>query len=267
MKHHALLAAVAVCIVLLALPASAECPPGFGYSGFTIPDQWRFVEGWEACSTPSDTRARQSPVDLQESTFEIETGGDPILIGWGEDAFDVENSGHDFRITMKDEASTITIGSEVFVLQNVHLHTRSEHTINGSHMDAEAHFVHEDADEDIVVIAVFFRRTAQTSEAWRPIFNALPVNLCRKNPMGSRISLVDLLPREQRDVPRTEVKNYWRYVGSLTTPKCTEGVRFFFVRPFLEISAGDLQKLATFGENRRTAIFPLYDRKVYDVRP
>ena len=58
---------------------------------------------------------------------------------------------------------------KTYSLWQVHNHVPSEHTIDGQHMDGEAHFVHkEDGGDGLLVIGVFLE--ASDAKPASPLF-------------------------------------------------------------------------------------------------
>jgi len=122
----------------------------------------------------------------------------------------------------------------IFSAAQLHFHAPSEHTINGKHMDLEMHVVHiHESGERFSVLGFFFdvetggdsenefltaidvaNAPATTADAGNPLVNA---NL------ASFLGTVDM-------------KRYWHYNGSLTTPPCTEGVEWLNIEEVQPIS-------------------------------
>ena len=103
----------------------------------------------------------------------------------------------------------------------LHIHTPSEHTINGKLLDAELHIVHTDDDGNLAVVGIFFDRYAgyYDNDFIETVFDAFET---RDEAEGSE---------NKKAVDLTKLLNYgldtrhiWQYEGSLTTPPCTEGV-------------------------------------------
>jgi carbonic anhydrase len=233
-------------VAVLALPLLADCPALYGYSGFANPSQWSLIPGASLCGQGK----MQSPVDI---TLEGRKIGPAIEVKWAPQVAAVINSGHDFRINVTDSRSGIRIDGEDFRLREFHFHVPSEHSLFGVRAAAEIHFVHEKGDR-IVVIALLLTEAAETDVNLRPFFDALPVNLCQVRDTGLPMHIENLVPGM--------ITVYLTYEGSLTTPPCTEGVRFYLPGyRIIRVSHDDLAKLATFGENARP-LQPLNGRTV-----
>jgi carbonic anhydrase len=258
MKFIAVFASLALGVSALAQSIdSAPCPVTFAYTGFARPDQWQHLPGSSLCGSGEE----QSPVEFQPG--DVIPGSGTIILDWGTVPIHVTNSGYDFRVVNADQTNKITIGGETYVLQNFHFHVPAEHSIPGSPAAAEVHFVHQNSDEEIAVIAVFFSSGSATTPIWQPVLAALPDDLCDVEETGNTFNLAALFGAPQR--PRT-LRQYDWYEGSLTTPKCDEDVRFYFLPMMFQLGGADARELAKFGENNRP-FRPLNGRKLTRVRP
>ncbi|MCU1347450.1 MAG: caa [Acidobacteria bacterium] len=225
--------------VIVPVAVADDCPTPYAYSGFAGPEQWVFVPGARLCGEGKE----QSPIDL--ANF-VPKNGKPVMVGWGTVPTVVENSGHDFRVTLQQgSTSGISVGTDRYRLLNMHMHVPAEHWVLGSHPAAEIHFVHESTVNkgQIAVIAIFLREAPETDPILRPFFAALAPELCKSKKATEPLRLGDLLPKQ--------INSYLTYDGSLTTPPCSQDVRFYIVHTMKSVSKADLALLATFGENAR----------------
>jgi len=249
-----------ICVGLLffataALGDSATCPPNYAYSGFTQPTQWRYVTDWR-CNP--DQYPIQSPINIA-GRFD-EQRDKPITVTYQPMPLIVKNSGHDFRV-MPTLLNTISVADiESATLDNFHFHTPAEHTILGqARLAGEIHFVHtDDKTGRTIVIAILLRATGATNNMLlQPIINQLPVNLCDTE--LTTVTLAPLLP--------TSITTYYRYIGSLTTPKCDGDVTFFVVPAPMSIGQSQLTALRHFGDNARVPLQERNGREIIYVRP
>jgi carbonic anhydrase len=241
------LARCAFALLLVVGPASLSCgsaPPAHNapaasghhaawtYSGATAPDHWGKLDpAFAVCSRGT----KQSPIDLPRTPAAATAPALPAP-HWAPVPLSIVNNGHTVQVDDVAPSSLIVDGTS-YSLAQFHFHTPSEHTIEGRSFDAELHLVHRAPGGELAVIAIFFARGAE-NPALRPFFDSLPMEMGEPHSVpGKTIDVAALLPR----VPR-----FLSYDGSLTTPPCTEAVRWLVVAPEPapgELAEADLAKL------------------------
>ena len=185
----------------------------FGYLGATGPSFWGGLDpAWFACGSGPI----QSPVDLSGNLVRSRSHDKDLNFDYGSSTTgEIFNNGHTIEIETEGE-NVLTIDGVAYSLTQFHFHSPSEHTIDGVGRDMELHLVHTSATGATAVVAVFLDRGA-TSGALSPIFDQLPNDLNVHHelnaPFDVRAFLTDIVPNAQ-------------YIGSLTTPPCTEGVHW-----------------------------------------
>nr|XP_022902563.1 carbonic anhydrase-like [Onthophagus taurus] len=194
------------------------------------------------------TGSAQSPIDLIPSKTTDRVYSAFIFENYDK-AYQgrVKNNGHSIAITLlngTDGAPIITGGglNDKYILDHIHFHWESEHTVNGESFPLEMHLVHysikyssltEAAEsQGIAVLGVFFEISLDDDDDFIPLVEVM--DRVEKNPsqevaLERMISPKSFLPRHTSD--------YFRYQGSLTTPGCNEGVTWTLFRKPLPISA------------------------------
>jgi carbonic anhydrase len=104
----------------------------------------------------------------------------------------------------------------------------------GRGYDMEMHLVHTSAEGSNAVIAVFLKR-GPSSGALAPVLAAMPTDVNVKYPLTSAFNPASFLPRSTA---------HYRYLGSLTTPPCTEGVRWVVMTEPVSVSDEDMAQFA-----------------------
>ena len=184
----------------------------WGYTGVTGPDNWaKLSADNKACSGKN-----QSPINL--SGF-IEAELEPLQINYQAGGHEIINNGHTVQINYS-EGSSIKVDGQSFELKQYHFHAPSENHIKGKSYPLEAHFVHANKSGDLAVVAVMFKKGAANKALARAWLN-IPKNAGDKKEFVISTHAQALLP---------ESKNYYRFNGSLTTPPCSEGVRWFVMK-------------------------------------
>jgi carbonic anhydrase len=201
----------------------------FGYLGEIGPSHWSELNPaeWAACNAGGS----QSPVNLR-NPGQLEL----LDVSYSESTGKIFNNGHTVEIEVESGVNTLVLDGVAYELVQFHFHTPSEHRRGGRGFDMELHLVHKSAAGVNAVIGVFLRR-GSNSGALTPIFAELPdiVDENVKYEIEDTFNPGDFLPR------RTD---HTRYVGSLTTPPCTEGVQWVVMTQPAEVSDEDLAQFA-----------------------
>lgn len=224
MKASALTAALLLASFSVSSTAQdAEHPPHWGYAGEVGPEHWaQFESDFGACS---DGR-NQSPIDL--SGF-IEADLPKIAFDYKPGGHQVVNNGHAVQVNYSP-GSSITVDSTVFELKQFHFHSPSENTVDGKSFPMEAHFVHADAKGNLAVVALMFEQGGNNKLLEKIWPQVLQVEN-GKEALRPEVSAADLLPAN---------RDYYRYNGSLTTPPCSEGVRWLVLKHPVKANAEQL---------------------------
>ena len=127
----------------------------------------------------------------------------------------------------------MTVEDQVFDMLQFHFHTPSEHTINGESFPMEMHFVHKSKNGQLGVLGVMIKEGTQNN-AVQPIWDHLPMSKTDVKTYGdTHINGAALLP---------QTLGYFRLMGSLTTPPCSEGVNWHVLNMPIEFSNAQINK-------------------------
>ena len=150
----------------------------------------------------------------------------------------------------------------------LHFHSPSEHTVAGKYYDVELHIVHKykSSDGELgAVIAVFFDRE-KGGNYENEFINSLNFEEAERE--GVPVTNVNF----HTFMSKIDTENYWSYNGSLTTPPCTEGIKWTVLSDVQNISDTQLNGMAKWfshdhgfaeGKGNNRMIQPLNDRTVY----
>ena len=197
----------------------------WSYTGNTGPAHWGDLAAeYTSCKSGKN----QSPIN-------IETYIDANLPGVKMDysllvAENIVNNGHSIQVNIRS-GGTVKIDDKEFELKQFHFHTPSENMINGKSYPLEVHFVHVNDDNELAVVALLYQ-PGQDNLALNPLLKNIPMNAGDSKRLGAKD--VELFERSKT------LKNYVRFNGSLTTPPCTEGVRWIVMRAMPSISRKQL---------------------------
>ena len=207
----------------------------WGYVGPGAPQYWASLsEEYAACGDGK----QQSPIDI---TGYEEGAAEPISFSYGTDATAVRNDGEAVHVDYAP-GSTLSVGRRTFELKSAHIHSPSEHRIDGVSLAAELHLVHADADGQLAVAVLLFR-LGEPSPTVQAILDAAPA-------AGKTVSAKVGLNAGGHTPGEL---GYFRYDGSLTTPPCSEPVGWYVLRETKTIAAeqvADLQALSGGSNNR-----------------
>lgn len=223
---HLILFAIFSAMPLMQAGASSE----WSYTGKTGPEHWGEIsEDNILC----DVGKNQSPIDITPRvTADIKQK--PIKLEYdGLVAENMTNNGHTVQVNIRSGGSLFLNGEEFRLLQ-FHFHAPSENMIDGKRFPAEAHFVHKNKDGELAVLAILFapgRPDPMLAELWK--------NIPKKAGETVRLSSFALEPIAND----REFMGYFYFNGSLTTPPCTEGVRWIVKRTPATISKEQLEVL------------------------
>ncbi len=221
-----LLVAHAALAILLA-PARAiaqeEEPVTWGYSGPGGPSNWADInEDYAICGSGTS----QSPIDLDSLTSTARYGG-AVEFHYNPTDLTILNNGHTIEVEY-DPGSWIVAEGRTYNLVQFHFHSPSEHTFGrGAHFDMEMHLVHRTTSGSLAVVAVLIREGKENT-ALAPVWERLPSEEGEERFPDVEVDATDVLPSDSRA---------FHYMGSLTTPPCSESVRWFVLREPIEMSA------------------------------
>ena len=194
-------------------------PTHWDYDGAQGPDAWgKLRPEYSKCASGQ----RQSPIDIRGG---IAVDLEPIRFDYRSSAFSVIDNGHTVQVNV-EPGNAITITGKRYELVQFHFHRPSEERINGRQYDMVVHLVHKDADGKLAVVAVLLDRGSAQAVV-QSVWNNLPLEKGDEVRAGTRIDLAQLLPEDKR---------YYTYMGSLTTPPCSEGVLWMVMKQPVPIS-------------------------------
>jgi carbonic anhydrase len=134
-------------------------------------------------------------------------------------------------------------------LQQIEFHHPSESAVNGKLTDMDVELLHKSSDGKMAVVEI---RMAMDRSGPNAVLAMLWPHLPKA--AGAKETVTDMVnPRGFLPADR----GYWTYTGSLTTPPCTEGVRWFVFENEITIS---LDQVRAF-----TYLFKMNSRPLQDT--
>ncbi|KAL9450023.1 hypothetical protein AB3S75_011875 [Citrus x aurantiifolia] len=196
------------------------------------PDRWGEIHSeWSACKNGT----MQSPIDLLNERVEVVSHLGRLKRSYKPSNATLRNRGHDIMLQWKGGAGTILINGTKYVLQQCHWHSPSEHTIDGKRFALEAHMVHESHDGKVAVVGIVYK-IGRPDSFLASISDHLR-NISGSNERDATVGVID--PR----AIKIGSSKYYRYIGSLTVPPCTENVTWTIVRKVRSVTRDQVRLL------------------------
>jgi carbonic anhydrase len=132
--------------------------------------------------------------------------------------------------------NTLQFDNETLYLAGWHIHSPADHTVAGKRSKSELHLVHKNAaGKERAVVAIRIDPSTRPSA----FFSSLPAYPGFTN--TTRVPLNVNLNQLINEVNR--LSNFWTYSGSLTSPPCTEGLRWFVARDILFVDNEQMRRI------------------------
>ncbi len=223
----------------------------WGYSGDEGPAHWAELSpDYSLCADGS----AQSPIDILDAS---ELNLVDIEFHYGETARDLEarhsiyNNSHTIQVNVAQGSYIVYNGIRYDLLQ-FHFHAPSEHTIDGVAAPMEIHFVHQDPNSNsLAVVGVMLTEGESENKAYATVFDHMPAEVGEPEAMSMPLALDSLLP---------EVRAFFTYQGSLTTPPCSEIVRWLLLDTPVELAAAQIDSFIAIYDGIARPTKPLGNR-------
>ena len=217
----------------------------WGYEGKTGPDSWGELGG--SCGSGKG----QSPIDIARIG---QTAAKPkslpnLTFRWKQSKSEVINNGHTLQVNV-GRGNETRVGSDRYELTQFHFHVPSEHRFDGRAAPMEVHFVHRGSNGKQLVVGMMIQ-VAGKNEPLGLVFTKPP----RTTSVRRQVTIdLSKIPPVAHD--------YFAYLGSLTTPPCSEGVNWVLLKNSISISSSQYKVFKSmFGNNARPPQ-PLNGREV-----
>jgi carbonic anhydrase len=229
---------------------------------------------------PSAAGLYQSPIDIHSHKTVLRHY--PLFIFsekyQSNELFKLINNGHQVTATLADH----TYGQNekdlwftgggmkgIFYFVNFHLHWGrndrhgSEHEIDGHRFPAEAHVVFKNKENGQLAVFAFLFTVAdhdhEENKEWKKYADAASQLIHVNDTMFCTFNLSLLMQVKERQ--------YYRYMGSLTTPPCTEGVIWTIFTNKIPIKEESLEQLR---QNLMRKVYrpvqPINNRSIFENR-
>jgi carbonic anhydrase len=222
--------------------ASAQSGAKWDYFGKTGPLGWgRLDPAFQACSKGHE----QSPVDIRGA--HMNKGLQPIEFHYMAASLELENTGNTIVAHVKP-GSYIFIDGVRYDLKQFEFHHPSESAVSGKLTEMNVELLHKSADGKMAIVEVRMAVDRGSPNAvLAMLWPHLPKTPGATEKVTEMVHPGGFLPAD---------RGYWTYMGSLPTPPCTEGVRWFVFENEISLS---LEQLKAFQYMFRVNSRPLQD--------
>lgn len=199
---------------------------------------------WKEFSSTCGKGIHQSPVNIiPGKTLKMNHAYDLTMHDDITGLAKVIDNGHSIKVT-PEHGGHIKLHGEIFDLLQYHFHGKSEHTIDGKRFAMVAHMVHQNPKtKQLAVVAVFFEEGAKNKVLEKII-----------NHVGSTVQL------DAQDFVPLQTEHYYHYIGSLTTPPCSENVQWYLLKQPQEASEEQIKHFRKFYVDNERPVQELHDR-------
>lgn len=221
----------------------------WGYANEGKPENWGELNpDFEICKTGKV----QSPINISAA---VPSKMDPIEFHYEDVPLKILNNGHTIQVNYP-EGSYIVLDGEKFELIQFHFHSPSENLLEDRAFHMEAHLVHKNSKGDLGVVGIFLakgRENLLLKTLWSHLPNTIGDEV---RPDQTSINVSGLLPANH---------SFYRFMGSLTTPPCTQNVFWNVLKTPVEVSARQIQLFnSLIGFNSRP-VQPINGRVIGEV--
>jgi carbonic anhydrase len=260
---HAWFPFVLLAAAALLMPANshAQWKTHWDYEGPKGSDHWNDLDpAYAICNVGKE----QSPIDIQSAQkaelpalqFDSKSGPLKYLV----------NNGYTIRVNYHDApgaGNLLIVGDKRYQLTQFHFHRPSEEYIHGKPFDMVAHLMYQAADGKVVGVAVLLKAGGANATIQR-LWEHMPKTESKvltdfshqeEEIAGVEINPAGLLPHDVA---------YYTYMGSVTAPPCTEGVRWYVLKTPVNISAKQINAFAKLYPHDVRPLQPLNGRVVQE---
>ena len=220
----------------------------WSYEGDTGPQAWgRMKPEFNLCAIGK----RQSPIHIDERDT-LQGPAEPLVFNYQPSDGSVVNNGHTIQVDVQGD-NTLTVRGSVYKLLQFHFHTPSEERVNSRGFAMVTHLVHRNAEGQLAVVALLMDPGGANSLI-NKVWTYMPLDSGDRVRMPQNLlDLNELLPKDQR---------YYQFMGSLTTPPCTEGVLWNVIKQPISVGRDQIRLFSQLFSNNARPIQALNGRPV-----
>jgi carbonic anhydrase len=211
----------------------------------------------------------QSPININIDRA-VKAQLNPIEFIYRPSPLSIIDNGHTVMVNY-GEGSNLMVDGRQYRLVQFHFHKPSEEAINGERTDMVAHLVHQHHDGGLAVVAVLMStiKPVSSRKYWwgddsikenafiNTLWNNVPLVKGKTETPGVMIDINQMLPAD---------KNYFTYMGSLTTPPCSEDVLWLVLKSPIYVSEEQVKNFDRMYPMNARPLQPRGDRLVKETK-
>lgn len=222
----------------------------WSYEGETGPERWgRMRPEWAVCASGT----RQSPIEL---TGGIAVDLEPVVFDYRPTRFLISDVGHTLEVHV-GEGLGVHIRGQRYELEHFQFHRPAQERIGGRSHDMSIHLHHRDPEGRMAVVAIQLEAGDQPQPLIQTLWNSLPLDRGDHYMPTAMIDPSALVPVNPA---------HYLYMGSLTTPPCTEGVVWVVMKDSISVSRGQMRIFERLYPHNSRPVQALNDRLVLESR-
>ena len=253
---------------VLAKPADKEAhAPHWSYfDGPEGPDNWGNLSKDNLACLKGKS---QSPININIDRA-VKAELNPIEFIYRSSPLSIIDNGHTVMVNY-GEGSNLMVDGRQYRLIQFHFHKPSEEAINGERTDMVAHLVHQHHDGSLAVVAVLMStvQPAGSRKYWwgndatkeniliNTLWNNVPLVKGKTEAPGVMIDINQMLPAD---------RSYFTYMGSLTTPPCSENVLWLVLKNPIYVSDEQVKNFDRMYPMNARPLQPKGDRLVKETK-
>lgn len=219
----------------------------WSYRGRTGPDHWgRLADAYLDCQLGRE----QSPIDLNSPIRSRELR--PIKHAYRKSHIRLFNDGNTIRAEY-EQGSRLFFKELEYKLTQLVFHIPSEHTLDGIPFDMELHLMHRNSKGENLILAIFIEEGNKSQAEFKKFWHTLPR---KKSSYGAQVvvNAANFFPRD---------RIYFSYMGSLSSPPCSENVQWVLFRQSIKVSGKHIDEFISIFRNNARPIQGINKRSIY----
>lgn len=224
----------------------------WGYEGATGPEVWgKLKPEFNLCAIGR----RQSPIHIRDEGT-ITGPAEPLAPAYSPSGGSVVNNGHTIQVDVAGD-NTLTVRGSTYKLLQFHFHHPAEERINHKGFSMVVHLVHRNDQGQLAVVAVLID-PGEANPFIDQVWTYMPLDVNDRVPIpANALQMAQVFPKDMR---------YFQFLGSLTTPPCTEGVLWMVLKAPVTASREQIRFFSRIFPNNARPVQPQHDRVVREAQ-